>query len=172
MIEDKQGQHLPLFSKTADVHVMPTFSGTPNDPTAGNMTPLVIQLPPREGPDRFQELTFPVYPEVQWGFPFHVVHSPSILLILIGARRDFRLFLTVMPNVAGYCDQCEKTYDQVALERLGDYLSETAFDGETVRDRGVRSRAFNDGFEAACSSSKERDCLSLAAVLHPECIND
>ena len=53
-----------------------------------------------------------------------------------------------MPNVAGHCDQCGKTYDQVALETLGNYLTATA-EGETVRDRGVRSRAFIDGFEAA-----------------------
>ena len=42
-----------------------------------------------------------------------------------------------------------KTYDQVALETLGEYLTATTYDGETVRDRGVRSRAFIDGFEAA-----------------------
>ena len=54
-----------------------------------------------------------------------------------------------MPNVAGHCDQCGKTYDQVALETLGNYLAATAYGRETVRDRGVRSRAFIDGFEAA-----------------------
>ena len=54
-----------------------------------------------------------------------------------------------MPNVAGHCDQCGKTYDQVALETLGNYLAATAYGRDTVRDRGVRSRAFIDGFEAA-----------------------
>ena len=43
-----------------------------------------------------------------------------------------------MPNVAGHCDQCGKTYDQVALETLGNYLAATAYGRETVRDRGVR----------------------------------
>ena len=50
---------------------------------------------------------------------------------------------------AAHCDWCGKSFDQVALETLGDYLMATAYDRETVRDRGVRSRAFIDGFEAA-----------------------
>ena len=149
----KNGQDFPIHHaqnvETANVHVMPTFGGIPSDPSAGNMTPLIIQLPPRGGPDTLREPNFPVFPGVQWGFPFQVVHSPNVLFIPIDVRRNFRLFPTVMPNVAGHCDQCGKTYDQVALETLGDYLTATAYDGETVRDRGVRSRAFIDGFEAA-----------------------
>ena len=85
----------------------------------------------------------------------------------INERDNCRLFPTVMPNVAGICEYCNKTYDQIALETLGDYLAATAYDGETVRDRGVRSRAFIDGFEAPYSSSKERDCSSHTAVLDP-----
>ena len=148
---------------------MPTFGGIPGDHTAGNMTPLTIQLPPRGGPDALREPNFPIYPGVQWGFPFHVVHSPNVLFIPIDVRRNFRLFPTVMPNVARHCDQCGKTYDQVALETLGDYLTATAYEGETVRARGVRSRAFIDGFEAALFIFKKRDCLSLSAVLDPKC---
>ena len=60
-----------------------------------------------------------------------------------------------MPKVAGYCgERCGKTHDQVALETLGDYLAATAYKGETARDRGVRSRAFTDGFEAALFTFK------------------
>ena len=54
-----------------------------------------------------------------------------------------------MPNVSGYCELCRRTLDQVALETLGDCLGATAYNGETVRDPGMRSRAFIDGFEAA-----------------------
>ena len=135
--------------ETADTHVMPTFGGVPSDSAVANISPLIIHLPPRGGLDALQEPNFPVYPGVQWGFPFHVVHSPNVLFIPIDFRRDIRLFLTVMTNVAGHCDQCGKTYDQVALETLGNYLTATAYEGEAVRDRGVRSHAFIDGFEAA-----------------------
>ena len=67
------------------------------------------------------------------------------LFIPIDVRRNFRLFPTVLPNVPGHCDQCGETYDQVALET---YLTASAYEGETVRDRGVWSRAFIEGFEA------------------------
>ena len=117
---------------------MPTFGGVPNDPAAANMTPLIIHLPPRGGHDTLREPNFPIYPGVQWGFSFHVVHSPNVLFVPIDVRRNFRLFTTVMPNVAGHCDECGKTYDHVALETLGYYLTATAYKGETVRDRGVR----------------------------------
>ena len=133
----------------AEIHVMPTYDESPLGVASGNMTPLIIQLPPRGGPGRPQELVFPMIPGVQWGFPFSVVHSQNVLLIPISVRQNCRLFPTVMPNVAGYCDQCGKTYDEVALETLGNYLGATAYSEETVRDRGVRSRAFIDGFEAA-----------------------
>ena len=105
--QDGQNQpsHQVQDMETANVHVMPTFGGTTSEFTAGNMTPLIIQLPPRGGPDATQGPSLPLYPGVQWGFPFHVVHSPNILSIPIDVRRNFRLFPTVMPNVAGHCDQ-------------------------------------------------------------------
>ena len=56
--------------ETADTHVMPTFGGVSDDPSAANMTPLIIHLPPRGGPDTLREPNFPIYPGVQWGFPF------------------------------------------------------------------------------------------------------
>ena len=77
-----------------------------------------------------------------------------MLLIPTSERQMHRLFPTVMPNVAGFCDWCGKCYDQIALEILGEYLIATAYDTETVRDRGVRSRAFIDGFGAALFSFK------------------
>ena len=52
-----------------------------------------------------------------------------------------------MTNVAGHCDECENSYNHVAIETLGDYLSATAYHGETVR-------AFIEGFEAALFTFK------------------
>ena len=114
-----------------------------------NATPLVVQLPPRGAPNILPRVSIPIHPLVQTGFPFTVTHSTNILFMPINERDNCRLFSTVMPNLAGICEYCSKTYDQIALETLGDYLAATAYDGETVRDRGVRSRAFIDGFEAA-----------------------
>ena len=89
-----------------------------------------------------------------FNFPFNVEHSSNLLLIPTSERRMRRLFPTVMPHVAGFCDWCGKCYYQVALEILGECLIATAYDAETVRDRGVGSRAFIDGFEAAFFSFK------------------
>ena len=74
--------------ETADTHVMPTFVGVSSDPAAANMTPLIIHLPPRGGPDTLREPNFPIYPGVQLVF-FHVVHSPNVLFIPIDVRRNF-----------------------------------------------------------------------------------
>ena len=65
--------------ETADTHVMPTFGGLSADLATANMTPLIIHLPPRGRPDTLQKHNLPIYPGVQWGFPFHVVHSPNVL---------------------------------------------------------------------------------------------
>ena len=54
-----------------------------------------------------------------------------------------------MPEVAGYCSSCMKTYDQIAVETLTSYIAWSEYPEETIRDRNVRSRAFVDGFEAA-----------------------
>ena len=67
----------------------------------------------------------------------------------VSERQNFRLFRTVIPNVSGCCDWCGCTFDQVALETSGDYPVATVYDGETVRVRAVRLRAFFDGLEAA-----------------------
>ena len=56
---------------------------------------------------------------------------------------------SVMPEVAGYCPGCSKTYDQIAVETLTNYVAWSEYPEETIRDRNVRSRAFVDGFEAA-----------------------
>ena len=56
---------------------------------------------------------------------------------------------SVMPEVAGYCSGCNKTYDQIAVETLTHYVAWSEYPDETIRDRNVRSRAFIDGFGAA-----------------------
>ena len=55
----------------------------------------------------------------------------------------------IMPEVAGYCSSCMKTYDQNAVETLTSYIAWSEYPEETIRDRNVRSRAFVDGFGAA-----------------------
>ena len=55
----------------------------------------------------------------------------------------------VMPEVAGFCAGCSKTYDQIAVETLTQYVAWSEYPDETIRDRNVRSRAFVDGFGAA-----------------------
>ena len=118
-------------------------------PATNDITPMVIQLPPKNM--GIEPVNFNVHLQqiTQFGFPFNFLHSTNVLLMPINERQNFWLFSTVLPNVSGFCDWCGRTFDQVALETLGDYLGATAYNEETARDRGVRSRAFINGFEAA-----------------------
>ena len=112
-----------------------------------NLSPAFFPIPMRGAPIENQQIT--VQPMVQLGFLFHVTHSTNIMMIPARERQSMRLLPTVMSNVAGYCDICGKCYDQIALETLGEYLMATEYEGETVKERAVRSRAFIHGFEAA-----------------------
>ena len=56
---------------------------------------------------------------------------------------------SVMPEVAGYCSGCNKTYNQIAVETLTHFVAWSEFPDETIRDRNMRSRAFIHGFGAA-----------------------
>ena len=67
----------------------------------------------------------------------------------------------VMPEVAGFCAGCSKTYDQIAVETLTHYVAWSEYPEETICDRNVRSRAFVDGFGAALICFKN-DGLSPA----------
>ena len=128
--------------------ILPNYNEIQRAPVS-NTTPVVVQLPPRGVPDILPRVPIPIHPMVQVEFPFTVAHSTNVLFMPINERDNCRLFPTVMPNVAGICEYFSKTYDQIALETLGDYLAATAYESETVRDRGFRSRAFIDGYEAA-----------------------
>ena len=68
-----------------------------------------------------------------------------------------------MANVAGYCDLCGKCYNQIALETLGECLVATEYEGETVKERAIRSRAIIHGFEAALLLFKNAG-LSLPSI--------
>ena len=149
-----------------NVHVMPMYEEQ-NSTVVKNMILLVIQLPPRGAPSMVQRVPAPTHPAVQIGIPLHVTHSPKLLLNSVNERMDIRLFPKVMPNVAWYCKRCNKSYDQVALETLGEYLSATAYEGETVRDR-VRSKAFINGFEAALFCFKNALRWSRSANLNEQ----
>ena len=120
--------------------IAPT-QGTLNAVQGFNLSPAFF--PPIEN----RQIT--VQPMVQLGFPFCVTHSTNLILIPARERQSMRLLPTVMPNVAGYCDTCGECYDQIALETLGEYLMATEYEGETVKERAIRSRAFIHGFEAA-----------------------
>ena len=61
----------------------------------------------------------------------------------------------VMPEVAGYCSSCMKTYDHISVETLTRYIAWSEYPEETIRDRNVRSRAFVDGFGAALICIKD-----------------
>ena len=90
-----------------------------------------------------------------------MANSTNVLFLPAEERNVYRLSPTVMPNIAGFCDCCGKTYDQIALEILGEYLIATAYEAETMQDRNVRSRAFIDGFEAALFTFKNAGLLQL-----------
>ena len=103
----------------ASVLILPNYNETQNVPMS-NATPLVVQLPPRGAPNYPPRVSIPIHPMVQVGLPFTVAHSTNILFMPINERDNCRLFPTVMPNVAGICEYCSNTYDQIALETLGD----------------------------------------------------
>ena len=139
---------------TNGVNLNSAFASIPNNLPMYNNAPLMIQIPPHEGSLHIPWLNGGPNPVPAHHFPFHVGHSTNLLLLPLQERQMYRLLPTVMPNVAGFCDWCGKSYDLIALETLGEYLVATTYDGETVRDRGLRSRAFIDGFEAALFSFK------------------
>ena len=145
-----QGITNPSAYEAGGTHSQNAFVSTePQYPAVGDITPMVIHLPPRSMVDVSVNFIGPSQQVTQFGFPFNILHCPNVPAMVANEGQIFRLFPTVMPNVSGYCHWCGRTFDQIALETLGDYLGATAYDGETVRDRGVRSRAFIDGFEAA-----------------------
>ena len=119
-----------------------------------NNAPLMIQIPPLEGNLHTPQLNGGPNPVPTHHFPFQVGHNTNLLLLPLQERQMYRLLPTVMPNVAGFCDWCGKCYDLIALETLRQYLVATACYGETVRDKGMGSRAFIDGFEDALISLK------------------
>ena len=133
-----------------------------------NLSPLLFSLTLTETSQETRQVPQPVLPTVQLGSPFSVNHSTYFLLIPAHERQRIRLVPTAMANVAGYCDLCGKCYDQIALETLGQFLVATEYDGQTVKERAIRSRAFIHDIEAIvgswfrwfihCSFLKMRDC--------------
>ena len=114
-----------------------------------SLSPMLFPIPMGETTQETHHTPFVIQQSMQLGFPFNTVHSSNVLLIPARERQGMRLLPTVMPNVAGYCDFCGKCFDQMALETLGQYLVATEYDGETVKERAIRSKAFVHGFETA-----------------------
>ena len=130
-----------------------------------NPVPLMIQIPSVIHNFVAVHNDPPVPPFIQQAFIVQATHSTNILFLPAEERNVYRLSSTVMPNIAGFCDWCGKTYDQIALEILGEYLLATAYEAETVRDRNVRSRAFIDGFEAALFTFKNAGLLQPSTCM-------
>ena len=125
-----------------------------------NLSPMLFPLTLSYASHGIRQVPQLEQPAVQLGFPFSVTHSTNFMLIPAHERHRIRQIPSVMVNVAGYCDLCGKCYDQIALESPGEYLVATEYEGETVKDRTIRSRAFIHGFEAALFLFKN-------AGLHP-----
>ena len=142
----------------------------PNVPLIGvpqhhNAFPLMIQIPPIALNFLANHGKFQAQQQPQYRFTVQTTHSTNFLLLSARERDAYRRSPTIMPNIAGFCDWCGRTYDQIGLEILGEYFLATAYDAETVRDRNVRSGAFIDGFEAALFTfknaglSQPRNCV-------------
>ena len=116
--------------------------------TGFNLSPMLFPLNFSGTNHGTQQMAQLMQPAVQLGFPFNMTHSTNSQLIPAQERRGIRLIPTVMPKIAGYCDLCGKCYDQIALETLGENMFATEYEGETVKERTIRSRAFIHGFEA------------------------
>ena len=139
------------------------YIDTQNEPTITNPTmptvkitdtaPLMLHIPPIMPNFATVQGGHPVQTLTQQVFSVQTTHSTSVLLLPATERKLYKLSPTVMPNVAGFCNWCGRTYNQIGLEMLGESLLATAYDAETVRDRKVRSWAFIDGFEVQeCST--------------------
>ena len=130
-------------------NIVPPQSTVQGNVVGFNLSPMLFPLNIGETSHETRRVTQLMQPMVQLGFPFNTTHSANSLLIPAQERHSIRLIPTVMANVAGYCQLCGKCYDQIALETLGEYLAATEYEGETVKERTIRSRAFVHGFEAA-----------------------
>ena len=87
-----------------------------NPQTAENMVvysnaPLMIQIPPIGGRMDFPQQASVTNNQQLINFPSNVEHSSNLLLIPTSERQMHRLFPTVMPHVAGFCDWCGKCSD-------------------------------------------------------------
>ena len=138
---------------------VPPITANPSVPLIGvppqaNVIPLMIQIPPNATKFAVNHGGFQAQQQTPYGITVQTTDSTGFLLLPAREREAYLLSPTVMPNIAGFCDWCGKTYDQIGLEILGEYLLTTAYDSETVRDRNVRSRAFIDGFEEALFTFK------------------
>ena len=148
--EETSFRHLqPDVPMDQDVHndLASQQEDTPNAAQGFTLSPMLYPISIGEAPQGIQQ--FPMQSFTQVAFPFNMAHSSNLLLIPARQRQSIRLLPTGMTNVAGYCDACGKCFDQIALETLGEYLVGTEYEGETVKERAIRSRAFIHGFEAA-----------------------
>ena len=94
-------------------------------------------------------------------------HSTNALLLPSSERDLYRLTPTVMPNIAGCCNWCGRTPDQIGLETLGEYLIATAFDGETVRFEICGPERSSIDLRLSCSRLRMQDCRNPEVAWEP-----
>ena len=113
----------------------PTLTN-PTMPTVNitNPAPLMIMIPPFMPSFATVQGGHPVQPLPQQVLSVRTTHSTSVPLLLASERNLYRLSPTVMPNIAVSCNWYGRTYNQIGLEILREYLLATGEDAETVRD--------------------------------------
>ena len=85
-------------------------------PPQTNVIPLMIQIPPNTPNFVANHGGFQAQQQIPYGLTEQTTHSTSFLLLPAREREAYRLSLTEMPNIAGFCDWCGKTYVQKGME--------------------------------------------------------
>ena len=92
----------PPTLEAENAHLQTAFIPTePQYPIVGDITPMVLHLPPRSMVDVSANFIGQSQQFTQFGFPFNILHSPNVPVLANNERQAFRLFPTVMPNVSG-----------------------------------------------------------------------
>ena len=94
----------PNESQTIMVNHKSAFTSNRNNMPMYNECPLMIQISPHEGSSHIPHLNGGPNPVSLPDFPFQVDHITNLLRLPLYDRQMYRLFPTVMPNVAGFCE--------------------------------------------------------------------
>ena len=128
--------------------------------------PLVSQIPPIVPNFVTVQGGHPIPQPIQQRFTVRATHRTNILLLPAGERNSYILSPTVMPNIAGFCDWCGRTYDQIGNLRG----VSSSYDAETDRYRNVRSGPSMAGSRQPCLPSRTQDCRNPGVAWDPWCM--